>query len=466
MKRKLKVIAAFVVGIGAGVVAGCQSYDFEPVKPLAISQTTEPHSVHARDSRPNIMIVVDQSGSMDFPINPSDPNCQSGGVLCGPPNSCPAPGTCPNTCKTRISELQNAMGTFLGQNPTIARFGLLTFPTGSATCYCGAPDVYSDGGISGVEVPIPQTNDDLAVLQNTSNAIVSQINAIVPTGGTPTGATLAALGQYANLLDTNRTNIVLLLTDGEPNCNFTNPHSCGNCNPSSPAPYCQTPADVNSCRQCSCTLDCPSGTSDRCACPGPNCQCVNGTVPPYQTQFGTLGCLDKDGTVGQIQLLRAKGISTIPVGFGAETVDGGAGTGQAPAALNAMAIAGGYPRACDGGVGSCGPVDTCNGATGICNRAYYQASTASQLVQVLDEIRGRIPPGICEYQLTTAPSDPRLLAVRVNGTPVPAGPNTWTYVPGQPPEVIFADNGTVCTQLKNATSTNPVLVEILIVNPQ
>jgi hypothetical protein len=176
-----------------------------------------------------------------------------------------------------------------------------------------------------------------------------------------------------------------------------------------------------------------------------------------------LGCLDKDGTVAQIQQLRQKGISVIPIGFGAETVDGGAGTGQAPGALNAMALAGGYPRTCDGGTLSCGTGDTCNGATGRCNRAYYQASTAADLVTVLNEIRGRIPPGICEYTLSTTPDDPRLLAVRMDGNPVPSGPNTWTYTPGPPPKVTFADNGPVCTALKNATPGHQVLLEILIV---
>lgn len=85
-------------------------------------------------------------------------------------------------------------------------------------------------------------------------------------------------------------------------------------------------------------------------------------------------------------LLR-KGIRTYVVGFGA---------GVSATTLESIARSGGTARAS--------------------GRAYYQADSAAALDQALDEI-GRGAAG-CDFALGTAPPDPNLLYVYVNGEPV------------------------------------------------
>jgi hypothetical protein len=43
------------------LATGCQTYDFEPVEPLAVAQTTESRSIKARAPKPNLMLLVDTS---------------------------------------------------------------------------------------------------------------------------------------------------------------------------------------------------------------------------------------------------------------------------------------------------------------------------------------------------------------------------------------------------------------------
>ena len=72
MRAKLTLLRALVLGTVGGVLAtGCQTYDFEPVEPLAVSQTTETRSIEARARKPNLMLLVDTSGSMTDPANKS-----------------------------------------------------------------------------------------------------------------------------------------------------------------------------------------------------------------------------------------------------------------------------------------------------------------------------------------------------------------------------------------------------------
>src|SRR5947209_2728774 len=72
---RLKLLVAFAIGATAGAVAGCQTYDFQPVVPLAVSQTTEPHNVIAKQLKPNLMFLIDKSGSMNFPADATLAGC-------------------------------------------------------------------------------------------------------------------------------------------------------------------------------------------------------------------------------------------------------------------------------------------------------------------------------------------------------------------------------------------------------
>ena len=404
-------LAMTLVGAALACASACQTYDFEPVVPLAVAQTTQVRNVIARQFKPNMMILLDKSGSMAGPINPADTNC--------PAASCPGP-SCPAACPTRISELRNAMGQFLTQNGPVARMGLTAYPTDNT---CGAPNA--------VRIDISQSNDVDSELQAQANQINQQIQGIGVTaqcnansvcGGTPTGPSLTYLGTYAPLQDPGRPNFVLLLTDGLPNCNPANPSNCTN--PTA----------------CRCTTT----------------SCGTDTTAP----FCTLGCLDQGGAVSAVTDLRSKTIRTIVVGFGSDFAGG-----SAQDVLNAMAEAGGFARACPNGTNAeCGSNNTCDPGTKLCQRKFYQATNGAELAQALTEITKLITEPPCEYQLDTVPEKPEYLAVIVDGQNIPRGPTTWTYTEaGTIAKVTFVPGSQLCNRLESATPQNPVKVEIRIV---
>ena len=80
------------------VVLGCQTYDFEPVTPVALGQTTTEVSISAKQLKPNLMLVLDRSGSMRLPFDPTPAACGSCGQS-GQPSCDPA--TCPVTVGRR-----------------------------------------------------------------------------------------------------------------------------------------------------------------------------------------------------------------------------------------------------------------------------------------------------------------------------------------------------------------------------
>lgn len=357
------------------------------------------------------------------------------------------------------------MTAFLTDAGTIANFGLMQLPApnGGSCQPSGIQDILvqvGDGGFS-------QTDDPVAE-QNASNTIITDINMITAQGGTPTAGTLNSLTQYGALQDPGRQNFVLLLTDGEPNCDTSNPNTCTS-------------------SSCNCTFY--TGVAPvPGACPGSSCPCGASASDPNCA----IGCIDTGGVVGAASSLRNLKIRTIPVGFGLETLaDAGVGTGYAPAALNAIAIAGGFGRSCPMGtdaecndMGTIMPgnplYDTCNVAGGLqcgdgtqycCNRAYYVALDNAQLQAALIAIAGSIVnTSPCVYQLQATPTNASTLLVQINGMDVPATSTTgtvnWVYAAPSSsspvPTVTF--QGTYCTQLTNATPQNPVDVQFRIVN--
>ena len=400
MVRKLTVSLVFPV-----LLTACQTYDFEPVTPLAVAQTTQSKNVIARQLKPNLMILVDKSGSMLQPTDPTAAGCPAG---CGPSSPCPS------GCPTRISELRSAMGTFLTTSGTVARMGLGFFPSDAVCGPTGAIDV---------SLPAPTTADDSSAdAANTANAtsINGRIQAVAPLGGTPTGSSLAFVGGTPGLNDINdnRQDFVLLLTDGLPNCNSANPNN-------------------------------------QCAGANPNCRC---TTSGCSGSLCALGCLDRAGAIDNVQQLRGKQIKTIVVGFGADTA-----TGDAPDVLNAMAEAGGFARTCPNHTNAeCGTGGQCL-AGDVCDKKFYQAKNGAELSQALTNISNILGQGNpCEFPLEAQPSNPKVLTVIVDGVVVPACStgtcDTWTYVGGK---VIF--QGAKCDQIKNATPAKPVKVEIRIV---
>jgi hypothetical protein len=320
---------------------------------------------------------------------------------------------------TRDRAIKSAMNTFLTNSGTVARLGMITFPSGGQECGTGT-----------VRVDIPTLSDDA-----TLNATAAQINGILqaspPAGGTPTSASLAILANYPGLQNPTIPNTYILVTDGVPNCNAANPNDA--CNPY-PNPACR------------CTIDSPGGGDACCPYPGTSNN-------PYRR----LGCLDQDTTVGTMANLRtSRVIRGFVLGVGDETLGNGT-------TLNAMAEAGGFPRVCPNGTNAeCGTNNPCITATKKCTREYYQATSSQDLASALETIRGALVGEPCTFTLNETPSDPLLLAVIVNNQSVARGPDTWTYVPGPPSQVVFAPNGTICNQLKNSTPSNPVKLEFRI----
>jgi hypothetical protein len=407
MTSKSKILFAFGVGIAAGVAAGCQTYDFEPVEPLAIAQTTQAKTVIAKQAKPNLMLLVDKSGSMDLPTNTADPQCPAN---CGGSKA----ALCPATCPTRISELRKAMQTFLSANGTVGRLGMTAFPTDAV---CGAP--------SSVRIELSASADVDKDLQDKANEINAAIQAIQSSGaagtpnatggGTPTGLALRTLGNYPPLQDENREDFIIVLTDGLPNCNPGNANTCSNAT------------------ACKCTL-----AAGNCA----------GT-------FCTLGCLDQGGSVAEVTALRAKKIRTVVVGFGADTA-----AGDGPVVLNAMAEAGGFARACPLGTNAeCGNNNTCDQVSKLCQKRFYQAGNAAELATALAQIGALVAQGDpCVYPLEATPSDPKFLTVLIDGVTTPAGTDTWNYSGGK---ITFT--GALCNKVSNATPSTPVRVEFRIV---
>ncbi|MGA9521056.1 MAG: adventurous gliding motility lipoprotein CglB, partial [Myxococcaceae bacterium] len=396
------LLGVWVVFLGGGLLAGCQTYDFEPVEPLALAQTTRTIPVAGRRPKPNLMLVIDKSGSMDDPIDRDDPDCVRGGAVCGDNNECN-----PAICPTRWSELKSAMGPFLASNGNLGRMGALLYPRDSVCAHSTLGDI---------AVHIPASQDVDSELQAAADKIRDQINGIDPSGGTPTGNTLQGISQYPPLLDATRQNFIVLLTDGLPNCNANHPISYK--------------VDPTACR---CTL---AGAS--------SCNF-----------FDRQSCLDDQNSVAQVANLKASGIKTIVIGFGAETA-----AGDGPAALNAMAEAGGFARACPNGTDAeCGGTPgACSLATKLCAQKFYQAANGDELAKALEDISGIFDQDPCLYQLETQPTDPAYLTVKVGGTTRPRGPDTWRYDAGY---VKF--QGALCDTLKFATTDDPIEVEFRVV---
>ncbi len=356
------------------LTAGCQEYEFAPLHPATYRQTVQTERIVSRQYKPNLMLVIDRSQSMDFPLENGE---------------------------SRWTQLRRAFGEYLTAHGTVARMGLVTFPTDDA---CGPGRVVAD---------LWTQSDEPGDLQRQANAINATLQATRPGGVTPVGETLRALASYAPL-ESGRENIVVVATDGLPNCNPNNPNS-----------YDVDPV------ACDCSFY-------------PTSQCGGA--------YSRLGCLDKAGTVDAVKLLLAKGIKTAVVGFGADALQG-----VGPLVLNAIASEGGAPRTCPRGTDAeCGTYNSCDPSSRICQMRYYQAANSKELADALATIGYDLSKAeACQLHLEGAPSDPSLISVRLNGAVLAAGPDTWTY-----DGAVVTFHGAACQTLTGSTPTDPARVEL------
>lgn len=417
MRVNRSVLSAFAVGIvGGALMAACQTYDFEPVEPLALAQTTVGGTISAKSAKPNLMVLLDTSGSMTQPVDPNDPDCTQGGTLCGTSIPCDV-----NRCPTRWSEMRGAMSAFLTTSGSTARMGLTTYPAseGTTATQCNAS--------SAVKIPIPQVDDtDTTSLQTAATQISNEIlNRPIsgsggPSGGTPTSESIKFVGAQPELQTVDRQDFILLLTDGLPNCNLN------------------------------------AGDPRTCTCTQANCGTSN-----------SLACLDKDNSVAAVTELKTqKQIQTIVIGFGADFVlnpnepPDSPGNKQRQAGfdtLNAMAVEGGFAR---GGTcttnADCGAGDECL-PTKTCKRRFYQAANQQELSNALAEIINKLgdtDPCLLKLDPAQRPSDDSLIVVYVNGEALQRGSDTWELTADG---VKFV--GQTCTRILASTDSNPITLE-------
>ncbi|AKJ07911.1 hypothetical protein ATI61_107355 [Archangium gephyra] len=409
-------------GPDAGTDAGMTDPDAGMTDPDAGTVLAQ---VDVGEPKPNLMLLVDTSGSMTLPMNVDlrDSSgayvCRRGGTAAGEPCGNDTFPCDTSRCPTRWSSLQAAMASFLGSSGARVRTGLATFPD------LRSDNVYNCGGTFGVTVGLPGTDtDDKDTLVAKAAQVNSELQAIknssstpgvkTPMGGTPTNPSLQFMGTLPELQTAGRSNFVLLLTDGLPNCNANYPN----------------PYPSASCR---CTLGTLSGIA---LC----------SYEPYDK----LGCLDKDGSVSAVMALKSKNIQTIVVGFGSELA-----TGEGAVVLNAMAEQGGFSRTCTQHV-DCGSVDTCDMSNGLCGRRFYPASNQGELSVVLQGVVDRVRKTACLVPFEGAGSYTQSsLVVSVDGVELAPGESTWSLTSEG---VRFA--GTTCQQLQEASRADPVRIVV------
>jgi hypothetical protein len=434
--RLTVVLAAVAVPLLASLGA-CQVYDFEPVTPLSLGQTSQVTTLAVTPFKPNLLLLVDKSGSMDLPIDPTVLACNTapGGTSCGQDKSFPCDAS---VCPTRWSTLSTTVTAFLtppapDAGAPAARFGLTFFPQ--------PPDSDVNDQCTptlSVLAPIPSTADDtVASLDALANAAIAALatvtsaNAQGPTGtggGTPTGDSLKYFNSNPSaVVDPVRDAYVLLLTDGLPNCNPDLGPTVGS-------------------SQCICTL-----TDDQ--------DCLDARP------LG-IGCLDNAATVSVISELKSvQHITTVVLGFGADAEAAAAGD-----TLQAMADAGGFPtRLCPNKTEACSATNPCDLSTGACSKQYFDATDAPSLAAALQQIYSGVGAKACIVPLQEAPSNAALISVLVNGTAVLSGPTTWQYQatgtlppnlapsPDGPTLQFFGD---LCAQIQASTKANPLQRQI------
>jgi hypothetical protein len=345
------------------LLSGCQTYDFQPVTPFTIAQHRQTKVNVTHGLKPNLMLLVDRSGSMGEPL---DAGCSHG-------------------CDTRLSELKSAMDGFLPGAGDLARLGLTVFPAEGGACAGSTP------ASTLVSLPAPTLTDDgtAGVLAQSAAQVAQAIRGLEANGGTPTGSSLAYLSTLAGLTDAtdHRDDYVLLLTDGLPNCNPENPLSlCAG----------QTPASAAA-----------------CACQAGNC--APGSL------YCALGCLDSQGTVQTITSLRAdQKLKTIVVGFGTSVTDG-----AAVQVLEAMGAAGGFERTCSSDA-DCGEADACaSGRCGRHFFAASDGAQLTRALDAISVVI--LNPHPCVLPLEAQPADPALLSVLFDGVDLQPGPDTWSW---------------------------------------
>ena len=246
-------------GTGGSTTSGGSGGSYAACPTLVGLEECGVDSQRAEHLEVNVLLIMDKSGSM---------------------------GVTPEGYTTTTWEaMRTALSTALTEVASVLNLGLEFFPT-SATNIA----IPTNCGDSGRCCEMPEGSDmnvNIGPGYNTVPTILSEINSARPAGGTPTRVALQRAYEYFTTgagaaLDGRR--IVLLATDGGPNCN-----------------------DTVSCTLATCTLNIDA--AEGCPPAGISC-CGTG---------GNAACLDHQGTIAAIEDLAGIDIPTIVVGVpGAE----------------------------------------------------------------------------------------------------------------------------------------------------
>jgi len=206
-----------------------------------------------------IVFVVDRSGSMSQPINGGGPS--------------------------RWDAMRAVFGETLRPFEGAIRMGALLYPR--------RPDSAALASAQACD-QLPGAGVDVAPRQRNADAVLAAINAVGPSGATPTAAAIGRATRYTLASGSRElARYLVVATDGAPNCNPT--------------------------------LD-PA-----------TCVCSYGTVSCASAGVGARYCLDDDGAVAAISSARAQGVTTYVVGIDGDLAP------EYVAVLDRMAVAGGRP---------------------------------------------------------------------------------------------------------------------------
>jgi len=412
--RRLPIIALFLA-------LGCQTYDFQPVTPVSLGQTTTEVTITAKSLKPNLMLVLDRSGSMRLPFDPTPAACGTCGQT-GQPNCDPM------TCPSRWDVLTSTASDFLSQHGTVARMGVAFYPSLSDATITDPgsnnPSNFCTAG-SSIDVGLPGTDDD-ADLQNSANAVDFAVRRVGATasplagglgGGTPTGDSLAYVANHAGFGSTiQRQSFLLLMTDGLPNCNAASGLNA-NVNPAA-------------------------------------CDCTDGPTSAVCTYYPVLDCNDFNATALKVSDIRSNnGVKTIVIGYG--DVFGA----SAQNSLQRIALAGDFQRRCQAGGAECNPSDTAcfqESNPNLCAEQFFRATSKDQLSAALAAVSSAILQGDpCLVQLQPAPVDPTFLTVLVTEkgttTAYPYPSDVWTFAALPDGNATLTFNDPLCSKMKSLT---------------
>lgn len=207
---------------------------------------------------------------------------------------------------------------------------------------------------------------------------------IEPGGGTPTAATLGSL--LDTLTQLQGKTIVLLATDGGPNCNE----------------LIQCPAN-----------ECIANIEQLDGCTG-NVNCCEAGGPA-----GPGMCIDKANTIDILSTLKNAGIKTYVIGI--------PGSESYAEVLNEMALAGGSAQ--------------------IGDNKYFSIADLNDLGDVLGSIASVYVS--CDFELVDTPPDPGLTNVYLDGQVLPYGDMSgWVWAAGMPGKTVRL-MGMACERLKH-----------------